>query len=296
MNLKLNDPIYIQWNTDNNGEYIESLKITSEAMSVFAGRAVLMQLPDDVYGVRIHDESGNPMYEVKRPDTLLEENEFRVDYLNGFVTFNPNKNGKTVVVQEYYGRGFILYPASRIYADYNADTGEISGTLKEFIEQIQPYIYRGIYNPTYNYNPNNQVFHRGSTYINLIQSIGVDPTNTINWRVFAKGLWSRGTWSDANTYSSGDVVYSQDLTELYMSLKDDNTSPLTDTSNWELMISVKSVYSTLQTIIDNWNNTTKPEIDQYIQDMLDIKNEWTTVLKPEMQALIGEVTVTWVDV
>ena len=57
----------------------------------------------------------------KSPDN----NQYNVDYANGFVEFNEAQDGLTVDV-EYYGTGVNLFPSSRVYL--NEDVAGISAS------------------------------------------------------------------------------------------------------------------------------------------------------------------------
>ena len=302
MNLKFNDPIYPIWNTNDSGEYIESIKINGEVLRIYGSRAFLIQLPDSEYGVRIVDTDGNPLYEVYVSDRTLAENEFRVDYLNGLVTFHPNMTGKIVTVETYYGRGFIMLPSSRVYYRYSSLTpGEIDGTLQEFMDQIQRYIYRGVFNINTQYSANNQVFYNGSTYLCLQDCVGISPDNAAYWRVLAKGLFYAGVWNASATYKSGNNVTSPDGLTMYVALEDNQNIPLTTVGTWAVAVSVKTLYDQLAAAenarVVAENNRVAAESTR-VTEFNGIMDDWA-IREAQMEFLIAQaqqLTVLWTDV
>lgn len=88
--------------------YVERVEI----LPVVNQRIQLLEVPDQLSRVKIPKmtEINHSTYIEKK----LKENEFYVDYSNGMVFFHVSKESETLTV-EYRGRGFILYPATRIY-------------------------------------------------------------------------------------------------------------------------------------------------------------------------------------
>lgn len=135
---KYNDPLFIDWNRNSKGEP-HSVALGPEEHEIVKNKIYLNQIPDEFYRVHIPG-----MTEVK---TGIKNNtQFRVDYANGEITFHPSLNKKTVKGITYYGRGVILYPASRIYTHIDDLTGAIKtladveislGESAEILENLQ---------------------------------------------------------------------------------------------------------------------------------------------------------------
>lgn len=89
---------------------------------------ILTEIPDEFAHVIV---SGH----IEIYDDEPEAGEFRVDYQTGIVTFNSIENGKTVTAN-YKGKGYILYPASRIYA-WNKNDTNVEQNLQDIIDSGQ---------------------------------------------------------------------------------------------------------------------------------------------------------------
>lgn len=134
----MNYEVFITYNQDESGDRI-SQQILNESYVVYSNRIVLNQIPDDYYGVRISD-GGEQLVEVKNQTKQLAINEYRVDYSNGVIFFNTNKEGASVLVEEYYGIGFISYPADRIYS--KTDGVSVTQSLGDIIStQVREFIF-----------------------------------------------------------------------------------------------------------------------------------------------------------
>lgn len=125
----MNNPIIItKRNTDSEGNpfsvyLIETKKIFSDGAFI-----VLKQIPDELERVII--QGYKEVFDVER----MKVHEFKVDYEHGIVYFHPKAIGKTIVV-EYYGKGYELISASRIFTKYDK-FGNVIETLEDVIEKI----------------------------------------------------------------------------------------------------------------------------------------------------------------
>lgn len=124
--LEFNNAIQIVWRSGSADDpYIDRLDITR----VVNQRVSLLEIPDEMYRVRI---SG--MIEINYERFIkntITENEFYVDYSNGFVYFHVSKEATTQSIA-YKGRGLILYPTSRII---HSDGKTPSELLYKIIEE-----------------------------------------------------------------------------------------------------------------------------------------------------------------
>lgn len=90
---------------------------------------VLSQIPDENYRITI--EGFNEVFNSDE----LGNNNFYVSYSQGVIYFLPRYNGKTVVV-EYYGIGYELISASRVFYKYDKHGGIIE-TLEEILDNAK---------------------------------------------------------------------------------------------------------------------------------------------------------------
>ena len=122
-----NPVIITKRNTDSEGNPISVSLI--ETRQIFDGPfIVLRQAPDELYRVNI--QGYTEVFDIER----LKVHEFKVDYEQGIVYFHPKAIGKTIVV-EYYGRGYELISASRIFTKYDK-FGNVIETLEDVIDSF----------------------------------------------------------------------------------------------------------------------------------------------------------------
>src|SRR6185312_1373577 len=125
--LDFNNPIHIIWRSGSAEDpYVDRLDITK----VVNQRLVLLEIPDELYRARIAN-----MLEINYERYIkhnLEPNEFYVDYSNGFIYFHHSKEAQTISVV-YKGRGFLLYPASRIVSSDGTNPAE---SLQDMLTNI----------------------------------------------------------------------------------------------------------------------------------------------------------------
>lgn len=122
-----NPVIITKRNTDSEGNPISVSLI--ETRQIFDGPfIVLRQAPDELYRVNI--QGYTEVFDIER----LKVHEFKVDYEQGIVYFHPKAIGKTIVV-EYYGRGYELISASRIFTKYDK-YGNVIETLEDVIDSV----------------------------------------------------------------------------------------------------------------------------------------------------------------
>lgn len=124
-----NDPVVIHWREGTEEDpYInitQKLKIANNTI-------VLSEIPDSFTHVII--EGFSEIYYEDDKEVYPKGNEFIVNYSNGIVTFDDSHNGKLVIAR-YRGRGFVQYPAERIYAQ-NENTNVLTN-LQEIINSGQ---------------------------------------------------------------------------------------------------------------------------------------------------------------
>jgi hypothetical protein len=260
------DPIFIQWNTDNANQKI-SIKIENEQHKIVNAKITLNQIPDVYYKVQIQD-----MFEIKNNQPITSVNQFKVDYTTGQIVFHSDKEAELITINQYYGRGIIMYPASRIY-DELSETGEINSTLLDFINSIKPYQNKGNYDNDTVYTGNNIVFYNGSTYIcTALVTQGNPPTDESKWKFLASGIFYRENFNDSTQYYPRDSVYYDDEKTIYIC----NTKPPigtlpTNTDYWQVVISFKEVISNVIDATDYANTQ-----GDYAKEQGDYANEQGT--------------------
>ena len=122
-----NPVIITKRNTDSESNPISVSLIETRQISDGAF-IVLKQVPDELY--RVNVQGYTEVFDVER----LKVHEFKVDYSQGVVYFHPKATGKTIVV-EYYGIGYELISASRIFTKYDK-YGNVIETLEDVIDSV----------------------------------------------------------------------------------------------------------------------------------------------------------------
>lgn len=113
--------------------YRDSAIDVVETVRISNGKAVLSEIPDAKAHVRISGYT-----EVYLEDTeFLKSNEFAVNYNNGIVHFSPKVSDGTYVTVSYKGKGYVMYPASRIYTE---DSSGTLNTFKDIAEKVDELI------------------------------------------------------------------------------------------------------------------------------------------------------------
>ena len=144
-----NDPIKIQWNINEQGEKI-SVEMQPEPIVVSNNAGTLIQIPDKFYRVQIN-EYIDPLdittkvndydYIEIINDEIIPENGYRVDYQMGLIFFHPSKEGQTITITKYYGRGIVRTPVTRIYSQVD-EQGNVVETLGDILNsQVRNFIF-----------------------------------------------------------------------------------------------------------------------------------------------------------
>ena len=137
MSNPYNDPIIIDWNRDENFNKI-SIEQVNEEHTIFERKITLNQIPDPFYGVQINGM--NELKGINKKQIIETIDQFKVDYSVGLVTFHPDLEANDITVNQYYGRGVIYYPASRIYT--KTQDGNVIETLGQIIQnQARNFIF-----------------------------------------------------------------------------------------------------------------------------------------------------------
>lgn len=125
----IDNPIIItKRNTDSDGNPVSVYLIETKQIFSNGSFIVLKQVPDELHRVSV--QGYKEVYDVEK----MKVHEFKVDYNQGVVYFHPKAIGKTVVV-EYYGIGYELISASRIFTKYD-NRGNVIETLEDVVEKV----------------------------------------------------------------------------------------------------------------------------------------------------------------
>ncbi|MBX4147495.1 glycosyl hydrolase family 28-related protein [Paenibacillus lautus] len=243
----------------------------TESRKVIKAQIQLNEIPVFTNKVKI-----NSMFEVPPTDTSdLKENEYRVDYIEGIISFHPSAEGK-MVTATYKGRGNHFVSAARVWT--HEENGDVKQTLQDVTDAASNFLYSGVYSPTTQYNTYNIVRYLGSSYICIKETKGNDPTSTEYWSLLS-GYNFLGTYSSQTSYSNGDVVVDENNYKMLQSKTDNNqNNPLTDETNWQLLLDLTSVVTEANTATQSANvaaqnaNTATQEANQATQDTITAIN------------------------
>lgn len=123
------DPLHIVW---RKGTPEDPYTLRSEFIKVVNQTIILSEIPDKVYRVRItgYTEVNHETFS----NRVLSEKEFYVNYSTGVLQFNSKAEAVTLN-PVYKGRGFIQYPADRIY--YQDKFNNVVYSLKDIIDNTK---------------------------------------------------------------------------------------------------------------------------------------------------------------
>jgi hypothetical protein len=129
--LEYNDPlVIISRKGDDQDPYVRR----TDSLPIINGCITLFEIPSTTKRVQISDmlEVDQSYFEQKNQ---LAPNEFLVHYQTGMIQFHPSLEGTTKLCT-YYGKGLIMYPASRIYAMISRNP-DVVVTLQDYIDEIE---------------------------------------------------------------------------------------------------------------------------------------------------------------
>lgn len=244
------DPLFIKWYIDpSTGQKIVTPR-TNEAYKIVNNIITLAEIPSDIEHVNIINIASTPLYEVPIGN-ILDENHFSVNYTLGLINFSNDYDGQTAIVPEYYSRGIIYYPSSRIYYQLNESGTDIQSTLKDFTDSLITYSYKGVYDDETSYEQNNQVYYDGSTYICISSlSVGNKPTDSNYWRILSAGFNEKGNYNNSVQYYTRDVVTYDNELFVVKTTPPVGTIP-TNTTYWDKLVSFKTIIENAETATQN---------------------------------------------
>ena len=147
---------------------------------------------------------GNVVYRTTTAHTSIatfDPTKFSV-YLEG-LNFEDSWNGATEYqkgdIVTYRGYSYISKGIHTTATTPNADTTNWEVLTTGFSAE-------GAYAAGTTYAPGDVVRYGGNTFVNILGSTGVAPTNTTNWKLLSEGLSWTGNWDAGTVYQKGHVV------------------------------------------------------------------------------------------
>ena len=147
---------------------------------------------------------GNVVYRTTTAHTSIatfDPTKFSV-YLEG-LNFEDSWNGATEYqkgdIVTYRGYSYISKGIHTTATTPNADTTNWEVLTTGFSAE-------GAYATGTTYAPGDVVRYGGNTFVNILGSTGVAPTNTTNWKLLSEGLSWTGNWDAGTVYQKGHVV------------------------------------------------------------------------------------------
>jgi len=265
------DPIYL---FKRAGTDEDPFLFLIDKRRVMRNYCILQEIPSHKHGVTIKDAKGNVLTEVTHSNPSTGE--YRVDYSQGIVFFGDDMDGQEITA-EYYGMGRVNIPATRVLTiDGNDDPVEsLQDALNRVqdgintLEQVGDLDFKGEYSPDVEYKKWNFVTFNNKTYVAIQNNINVEPTNTNYWRLVSSGVGFAGIYDESKVYGIGDIVTDSAKKNMYISKVDNNTSPLSSSDHWELMLTLDDAVDNLVTIIDQKIN----ELQNLRNQLLDDENQ-----------------------
>lgn len=129
---KYHDSLILKRNTDSQGNPVSINIVDIKPVMDNHSCIVLSQIPDEYYGLSI--EGYSEVFDVEN----VGAKDYKVDYANGVVYFNPVNIGKTITI-DYKGIGCELIYSSRVASKLDA-YGNVVETLEEMIEKGKNYL------------------------------------------------------------------------------------------------------------------------------------------------------------
>ncbi len=307
MSIDYNSPLHIQWNVDEEGNSTTE-EILNEQIVVSENKAYLKQIPEKYYRINVAD-----MVEIDIDQEIKEENKFKCDYRTGALYFHHSKEGQTITVEKYNGRGVIMYPFSRIYT--RVEGGNIVETLGNIVEDGTDAItaYGGIVQAITDAESkttmlNSRIVEANTTKNNLDESISsantiksdlatsISTANTTKTNLDNSNSTAQITKSQLDTSVDNANISKTDLNTSISNAQTEKTSldhtisgANTAKSNLDGSISTADTSKTnLDTSISG-AGTKKSELDTSISNAINKKNEL------DGSVSIAESTKTFLD-
>lgn len=227
---------------------------------------VLKEIPSHTHSFKITDSSGNELTQVTHDNP--SEGEYRVDYSQGIVFFGGNMDGEEITA-EYYGKGFVHIPATRVRMVDGSDNPmeSLQDALNRVadgvrtLEEVGDLEFKGVFSPTSSYRKWNFVSYGGRTYVAIDDVSGENPNESDKWKLVASGADFVGVYDPNKTYDINEIVADPVKKNIYISKIQNNNRPLDDEDAWELMVTLDDFLESVESVIADLENY-KQELEQ----------------------------------
>lgn len=250
------DPILIDWHRDPYTGKKLNIQKAGEPHTILSYKTILDYVPDPFNRVQLHlvIDPNFVLAEKQPTQTIDTVNEFKIDYTTGLVYVHPDLEGYDITA-DYYSRGIVMYPASRIYT--TATDSIPTGTIQEAIDVIsivdENLVHLGNYSSTHTYEFRNMVSYQGSSYMCILESTGYAPTDTVHWQLIGQrgsNLTYRGNYGAGTNYALNDIVSYNSAT--YVCILASTGNLPTNATYWAIFLDVSNEvynpsYSSTQT-------------------------------------------------
>lgn len=126
-----NNPYEIELNRDINGNPI-TVAIYDEPHTIYDSQIVLAQIPSESATYRVLITG---MTEININSEITLATQFKVDYKNGVIYFDPTLEGTSKIIHLYYGRGIKQLHDTRVKLTDENNYWDAT-TLKQLIDEI----------------------------------------------------------------------------------------------------------------------------------------------------------------
>lgn len=247
------DPLYL---FKREGTAGDPFLFLIDSGNVTKGLYVLKEIPSHTDGLKVVGSDGNELTRTDKP--LPNAGEYRVDYSVGILFLHDSLNGKKITA-EYYGKGFVNIPTSRIQMMGGGE--DPVETLQDALNRVDDAInvlgevgdldFKDEYASSSAYKKWNFVTYKNKTFVSVKDSTGISPDNSDYWRLVSSGVGFSGVYDSSITYDIGDLVSDESKKNLYVSKSMENSSPLSNGDMWELVITLDDTIDNLTGIIDS---------------------------------------------
>jgi hypothetical protein len=111
------EPLYIEWFKDEETGNKISISVSNETKTVTSSRIVMDYIPDKFYKVTF---SSGLTSEININEEIVDATQYKVDYGLGVIYIHSDREAEELTY-DYYKRGIVYYPASRIYTGGNTN-------------------------------------------------------------------------------------------------------------------------------------------------------------------------------
>ena len=129
------NPIINNYHYTTDGNRMSN-PISGEKHLISSACVPLNELPDEQKGVTAK-VAGKSLFEVRDNEAELKNDNFYVDYVNGFIYLSEQLNGKSLEVS-YSGLGVTFFPASRVWLNVD-NQNQVTKTLSDIEGNIKEY-------------------------------------------------------------------------------------------------------------------------------------------------------------